>query len=55
MVILLWSGVGGHLAVVKGWWSAIMHHVAAVRVVSYLIIILLWLGVGGHLNVVRSR
>ena len=43
-----------HVAVVRGWWSAIIisyyHHVAVVRGWrSAIIIMLLWSGVGGQL------
>ena len=62
-IMLLWSGVGGqlfdhqsycgqlfhHVAVVRGWWSAIISSCCYGQglVVSYLIIMLLWSRVGG--------
>ena len=54
--MLLWSGVGGqllshHVAVVRGWWSAIVTSCCCGQglVVSHSRIMLLWSGVGGQL------
>ena len=56
LIMLLWSGVGGqllshHVAVVRGWWSAIVTSCCCGQglVVSYCHIMLLWSGVGGQL------
>ena len=66
LITSLWSGVGGqllshHVAVVRGWWSAIVSSCCCGQglVVSYCHIMLLWSGVDGqllshHVAVVRG-